>query len=96
MEDGLRQPALPKEAPSPMPPRSISTTSLPSRRRKLAAATPMAPPPMTATVRFLSDLLEVTIVQAALRKSAQRSPIMMQFALRLPLTMTGMIEASAT
>src|SRR5215203_3094259 len=53
-EEPLRQPALPKEVPSPGLPGSTRTTSWPSRCRKLAAATPTMPAPITPIVFFIA------------------------------------------
>src|SRR5215468_11550483 len=49
-EDPLRQPALPKEAPSPGAPGSSTNTRWPSRCKKLAAVMPTIPAPITPTV----------------------------------------------
>src|SRR6187200_2693813 len=53
-EEPLRQPALPKEVPSPGLPGSTRTTSWPLRCRKLAAATPTMPAPITPIVFFIA------------------------------------------
>ena len=57
-EEPLKQPALPKEVPSPGLPDSMSTTSCPLRSRKLAAVTPTIPAPITPTV-FLAPAIGI-------------------------------------
>jgi hypothetical protein len=56
-EEPLRQPALPKDVPSPGLPGSTMNTSWPSRWRKLAAATPTMPAPITPIFLFLPSIL---------------------------------------
>src|SRR5262249_17896744 len=52
-DEPLSAPALPNEVPSPGLPGSTMNTSCPARCRKLAAATPIIPAPMTPTVFWL-------------------------------------------
>src|SRR5579859_1292784 len=55
-EEPLRQPAFPKEAPSPGAPGSSTNTLWPSRCRKLAAVMPTMPAPITPTVLAMPPL----------------------------------------